>query len=69
MMNGHLIVRPGDCEGKYALVSGIIPTFIVRGWFHSAECKKHPEWLRNPDNRGESWFVPQSALLPIPIKE
>jgi hypothetical protein len=38
--DGSLIIRPGDPDGIYVLVTGQCPTFTVMGWIHSSDAKR-----------------------------
>jgi hypothetical protein len=59
--NGSLIIRPGDPDGIYVLVTGQCPTFTVVGWIHSYDAKQ-PHYWRSPNGCSGAWFVPQRAL-------
>jgi hypothetical protein len=59
--DGPLIIRPGDPDGIYVLVTGQCPTFTVMGWIHSYDAKR-PQYWRSPDGGPGAWFVPQRAL-------
>lgn len=74
-----LIIRAADPDGPYVLVLGhSMPThyltgqphpvnFRIAGYYPSADdARTHPEWVHDYGAHGEAWFVPQSALLPIP---
>lgn len=37
----------------------------VRGWIWGRD-GRNPEWIRDPGKLRQAWFVPQSALRPIP---
>jgi hypothetical protein len=58
--NGPLVIRPGDPDGIYVLVTGQCPTFTVVGWIHSydAKCPQYWKVLRY----NGAWFVPQRRL-------
>jgi hypothetical protein len=58
--DGSLIIRPGDPDGVYFLVTGQCPTFTVMGWIHSYEAKQPCYWKVLRYNK--AWFVPQRAL-------
>jgi hypothetical protein len=59
--NGPLIIRPGDPDGVYVLVTGQCPTFTVMGWIHSSDAKR-PQYWRSPNGGPGAWFVPQRKL-------
>jgi hypothetical protein len=59
--DGSLIIRPGDPDGIYVLVTGRCPTFTVVGWIHSSDAKQ-PHYWRSPDGGPGAWFVPQRKL-------
>lgn len=41
-------------------------TFRIVGWMQAGEAKRHPEWKRDPGNRGmPAFWVPLSALRPM----
>lgn len=57
-----LIIRRDDDPSKtYILVTGLAPSFQVRGWIkgHAAQ---RDEWLKTHGGREEAWFVPASKL-------
>jgi len=67
--DAHLIVKPRDLERGYGgdafvLVTGARGTYTIHGWILGHDAAK-PEWTRNPNGYGASWFVPASALHPI----
>jgi hypothetical protein len=63
--NGSLIVRDDDPgERKYILAIVSAPTVALAGWMYGHECKRD-EFLRNPNNDREAWFVPQRCLRPM----
>lgn len=61
-----LIVRPGDSLSDiYILVTGICPTYSVRG-FIVGEHARDTEWLFDEGNgRPPAYFVPHERLKPI----
>lgn len=64
--NGSLIVRPNDDPCRwYFLVTGGPPVLTVCGYIKGEDAQKE-EWVRNPHGHRKAWFVPQSALTPIP---
>lgn len=64
-VNGSLIVRDDDADDRwYFLVVGEPPTLNVVGYIRGAAAKDQ-RWLRNPHEHRPSYFVPQSALIPI----
>jgi hypothetical protein len=58
--NGPLIIRPGDPDGIYVLVTGQCPTFTVMGWIHSYDAKQPCYWRVLRYNK--AWFIPQRRL-------
>jgi hypothetical protein len=56
--NGPLVIRPGDPDGVYVLVTGQCPTFTVMGWIHSYDAKQPCYW-RSPN--GCNWGVVRPA--------
>jgi len=65
--DGELIVRPNDALDRwYVLVTGQAPEMVVRGYIAGFEAVRD-EWVQNPGGHRPAWFVPQSALKPIPV--
>jgi hypothetical protein len=65
--NGPLVIRPGDPDGIYVLVTGQCPTFTVMGWIHSYDAKQPCYWRVLRYNK--AWSVPQRRLhltAPVP---
>jgi hypothetical protein len=61
---GHLPIRPKDKAGKYVLVTGVSPNYVVRGWMSKETAFAHPEWKfvgRNSLAKPCQW-IPQDAL-------
>jgi hypothetical protein len=59
----RLIVQHKDrADEDFLLVVGRAPTYRLVGWINAGEAKRHEEWIANPGNFGEAWFVPQEAL-------
>jgi hypothetical protein len=63
--NGKLVIRPGDPDGIYVLVTGQCPTFTVMGWIHSYDAKQPCYWRWLRYNR--AWFIPQRVLIRRPL--
>jgi hypothetical protein len=60
-----LIIRSRDRdEDVFVLVVGKAPRYHVVGWIEGRKAK-NSEWIKNPGNRPQAWFVPQSELRPI----
>jgi hypothetical protein len=59
--DGSLIIRPGDPDGIYVLVTGRCPTFTVMGWIHSSDAKR-PQYWRALNGHSGAWFVPHPFL-------
>jgi len=58
----RLIVRDDDHRERrfvFAITDGESVRFV--GWCYGYEAMK-PQWLDNPNDQRESWFVPQDAL-------
>lgn len=64
--NYRLIIRPADhTDYFYVLVTGIAPTYTIRGFIHGSDAKKD-YYYDNPGNgRPDAWWIPQFALDPI----
>jgi hypothetical protein len=58
--DGSLIIRPGDPDGVYVLVTGQCPTFTIVGWIHSYDAKQPCYWRVLRYNK--AWSVPQRRL-------
>ena len=64
----ELIIRPDDAPNKfYVLVTGRASEFWVRGWILGAQARRD-EWWHGHGGRDHAWFVPHSALNPMPDK-
>jgi hypothetical protein len=62
-----LIVRPRMAlERNHVLVTGVAPTFRVRGWIPS-QIARRPEWWAAHGGRPGAWFVPAAELYPMPL--
>lgn len=69
--NGALIIYPeDDPEQRFVLVTGRAPNYVLRGWLRGKDAQDkghdHPWWTDPPKKRSPSWWVPQSALRPLP---
>jgi hypothetical protein len=63
-----LIVRPKDDPNHfYFLVTGMSPTFCVRGWIKGSDAMQD-KYLKAPNGRPQAWFVPQRDLNPVTLK-
>jgi hypothetical protein len=60
--NGPLIIRPGDPDGIYVLVTGQCPTFTVMGWIHSSDAKQ-PSLLAIPRRRPRGVVRPAAEAV------
>ncbi len=58
---GKLIIRPGDPDGLYVLVTGACPTYTIVGVLHSSLAKQPQYWMA-PNGGPGAWFVPQKEL-------
>jgi hypothetical protein len=57
-----LIFRKDDLDDfKYALITGEGFEYTFRGWIDGKNCR-FKEWLADPGNKGEQYFIPQHAL-------
>jgi hypothetical protein len=57
-----LLIRNSDRDDDiFILVTGKVPSFVVRGWLRGSDCKKQ-EWLKEYGGRPPAWFVPQGSL-------
>lgn len=58
----HLIIRPRDNnDAKFILVLGRRGDYVLKGWMGGKDAKVS-KYLRNPDGRGDAWFVPIDQL-------
>jgi hypothetical protein len=62
--NSLIIIERSVDDQFFVLVTGSMPEYSVKGYIRAKEGKLE-EYIRNPDDRGEAYFVPQSALTPI----
>ncbi len=63
---GSLILRQKDHPYRwFVLVTGEPPNMALQGYVHGTDAML-PEFWCNPRDYGGAWFVPQSALLPVP---
>ena len=63
-----LIVRPKDNPNHfYFLVTGMSPTFCVRGWMKGSDAMQD-KYMSEPNGRPPAWFVPQKDLNPVTTK-
>lgn len=62
----RLIIRPADhTDYFYVLVTGVAPTYTIRGFIHGSDAKV-ANYYDNPGNgRPDAWWIPQAALAPI----
>lgn len=66
--DGSLIIRGNDADDRwYVGVFGEPPFLYVAGFIHGSQAKRD-EWVRDPNGMRPAWFVPQSALQPIPAQ-
>lgn len=60
-----LIIHKDDPDDRaFILVTGIAPTYSLRGWIYGRDAKQQ-EWWQDPAGGRPAYFVPQSALRPI----
>jgi hypothetical protein len=65
--NGCLIVHEDDPDDHgFILVVGAMPRFKIVGWLFGREAK-HPTFWREDTGR-PAYFVPQTALKPMPTR-
>ena len=62
----NLIVRPADDDTqKYVFVTGDLDLgYYVHGWLYGMDAKV-PMFYKNPQGRGDAWFVPKTFLNDI----
>lgn len=61
----ELTIRDNDNPNSYyILVTGLAPNFVVRGYIQGHK-GQNPKWRKDPNKRGEAWFVPQRVLTPF----
>lgn len=65
--NGDLILHPNDANDRiFVLLTGLAPTYTVRGWLWGGEGKNSCWWRESAPGKGRpAFFVPQSALRSI----
>jgi len=64
----RLIFRDDDDpEHIFILVTGTGPLHCIRGWLLGKDCMKE-EYIKNPNERGPAYFVPQRLLNSITPK-
>ena len=63
--DGCLILYPDDLDDRpYALLTGTIPTFKIRGWVYGREGKQ-PRFDAGSRLRVPAYLVPQGSLRPF----
>lgn len=63
--NGCLPIHKPDRDGRYVLVTGEAPRFVIVGWKESREARR-PEWWTDQNGDGRfMYYVPQSELEDI----
>ena len=61
-----LIVRDRDPDDEpFVLVTGHAPRYTVRGWIYGRDAKRE-DWRQTYGGGVPAYFVPQSALRPLP---
>ena len=65
----RLIVHKTDHDDKrYILVRADLPRFVLVGWILGRDAKRD-EWWTDPTGKGRwAYFVPASALHPMPVR-
>jgi len=67
LSEGCLLIKEGDgLESIFIFVVGTAPVLSIPGWIRARDGRRD-EWWRTVRGRS-AWFVPQSALRPIPKK-
>lgn len=65
--NGRLIIHPQDSdESFFVLVTGAAPVYKVVGWIQGRDGKIAAYW-DEPEPGRPAFFVPQSALVEVPV--
>lgn len=59
--DGRLIIRPGDPDGVYVLVTGKHGNYEIVGKCQSEDVKKD-EYKKAPNGRPGAWFIPRGEL-------
>lgn len=60
--SGRLILHRDDADdARFALVTGQLGEYSIRGWILGSE-GKDDEWWGDPQGGRPAYFVPQSAL-------
>ena len=63
--DGCLILHDSDPDSRpFVLVTGVAPSFVLRGWIWARDGKRKEHW-RDPVGGRGAYFVPQSALRPM----
>lgn len=63
--NGCLLIKDGESvKYRFVLITGSMPTFIVRGWIEGEDGLRFGR-LRNPTGRGRAWYIEQRYLWPM----
>jgi hypothetical protein len=66
--DGDLILHDRDDDAeRFVLLTGRNGAYQVRGWILAADGKRAEYW-RDPVGGRAAYFVPQSALLPMPAE-
>lgn len=60
--NGFLIIRDQDPEGTYVLLTGKAGRYSIKGCIDSKDARQMNDCRKAPNNREESWFIPQDRL-------
>ena len=62
---GSLIIRESDktvLHHRFVLVTGLMPTYKIIGYIVGNDARKK-EFVKNPNNEGKAYFVPQNSLI------
>lgn len=66
---GCLILHPTDPDDDYFILAiGSAPTFRLAGWIRGRLGKRKEFWTDKAGNGRPAFFIPQSALRPVPAK-
>lgn len=61
----ELLIRHDDPPEKiYWLVTGLAPSYVIRGWMRGSEVMMHEDWYKSHGGRPPAWFAPQRFLHP-----
>ena len=64
---GHLLIKPSDPDGRYALVTVDGITCTIRGYIHSSDAKDDKYFVPQRGIKKAAYWVPQSDLKSMEI--